>query len=392
MMDMRFLNRVIVMKKLNRKGYMLVEIILASAIAFGVAYFMLDLTMKMKNKNDDMVVSTLVSTDQVIVTKKLMDYAISEKKEFDCAELDISNKAIMYRGNTINILNEYVGNITKDDIVCTNDQEKGSIHIDIPLFVKQLRKKDFNITVDYKYSTLNNTPTCSRITENYTCANNASGSNPVFTYTGNCEVICEDDNKENWRIKFLTTGELSLSMNMNIDAFLVGGGGHGNNSRGGGGGYTTTIKDINIKKGYNYIVNIGASEEETSIKENNGNVLGNALGGKGKDGGNLGGLSGASGNYCNGPGTGECEGQYWCNDCSNGKVYGTNGETCEFGEGTKDGCTRGNEFSYAVGGRGGGCCTGHDYTEKGLTGDNSGHGGDGNKEGSTGIVVIRNKR
>ena len=35
----------------NNKGYMLVEIILASVIAFGITYFIVDLTIKLKNKN-----------------------------------------------------------------------------------------------------------------------------------------------------------------------------------------------------------------------------------------------------------------------------------------------------------------------------------------------------
>ena len=54
-------------KKLDNKGYMLVEIVLASALAVGFAYFLLDLTIKLKNKNDDLFVSTVVLTDQAII-------------------------------------------------------------------------------------------------------------------------------------------------------------------------------------------------------------------------------------------------------------------------------------------------------------------------------------
>ena len=49
--------------KLNRKGYMLVEIILASAIAFGVGYFILQMVINLKNKNDDLLVETLSAID-----------------------------------------------------------------------------------------------------------------------------------------------------------------------------------------------------------------------------------------------------------------------------------------------------------------------------------------
>ena len=61
------------------------------------------------------------------------------------------------------------------------------------------------------------------------------GSVPVkdkdFTYTGNCEVI--DDSTEmgvNWRIKFLTSGVLTLKDERLVDVFLVGGGGNGGTS------------------------------------------------------------------------------------------------------------------------------------------------------------------
>ena len=38
------------MKKLNNKGYLTVEVVLASVIAFGLAYFLLNLTIKVKDK------------------------------------------------------------------------------------------------------------------------------------------------------------------------------------------------------------------------------------------------------------------------------------------------------------------------------------------------------
>lgn len=56
----------------NNKGYMLVEIILASTIAFALAYFMLELTLKVKGKNDDLLVDTLMATDKTIISNKIM--------------------------------------------------------------------------------------------------------------------------------------------------------------------------------------------------------------------------------------------------------------------------------------------------------------------------------
>ena len=102
------------------------------------------------------------------------------------------------------------------------------------------------------------------------------GSVPVkdkdFTYTGNCEVI--DDSTEmgvNWRIKFLTSGVLTLKYERLVDVFLVGGGGNGGTSNysnngsgngfycsgaGGGGGYTKTVLNVTLEKevGINIII------------------------------------------------------------------------------------------------------------------------------------------
>ena len=99
--------------KLNNKGYMLVEIILASALAFGLAFFIIDLTIKLKNKNDDLMVETLISTDRAIINNKLMDYAKEEENNFDCSKLTIENNTIKYDGNIIDIVNDY-GNIESD--------------------------------------------------------------------------------------------------------------------------------------------------------------------------------------------------------------------------------------------------------------------------------------
>ena len=66
------------MKNSNNKGYMLVEIILAFAITFALLYFMMDLVFKIKNKNDDLLVETIVKTDSTIIANKLMELAKNE--------------------------------------------------------------------------------------------------------------------------------------------------------------------------------------------------------------------------------------------------------------------------------------------------------------------------
>lgn len=130
--------------KLNNKGYMLVEIILASAIAFGVAYFLLELTIKLKNKNDDMFVKTLTSTDQAIITNIIMEDLYSGgANSFNCDNIKINGNAFTYNGKT-NVVNEYakLGNKT-----CANSSSE--ISITIPLKVEIL-DDDFNINIKYK--------------------------------------------------------------------------------------------------------------------------------------------------------------------------------------------------------------------------------------------------
>ena len=68
---------------MNNKGYMLVEIILASALAMIVAYFVIELTIKLKNKNDDLLVKTLVATDQAIIYNTIMK-DLNSLESVDC--------------------------------------------------------------------------------------------------------------------------------------------------------------------------------------------------------------------------------------------------------------------------------------------------------------------
>ena len=59
--------------KLNNKGYMLVEVIVASAIALIMAYFLVDITITLTNKNNDYYVESTLITDKNLITKEIMD-------------------------------------------------------------------------------------------------------------------------------------------------------------------------------------------------------------------------------------------------------------------------------------------------------------------------------
>ena len=85
---------------------------------------------------------------------------------------------------------------------------------------------------------------------------------PRFTYTGTYTLI--DDGNRNWRIKFLSSGTLTLEANVTIDVFCVGGGGGGINVSDnywpgcGGGGYTRTYTSVVLQAGVSYSVVVGS--------------------------------------------------------------------------------------------------------------------------------------
>ena len=141
------------MLKINNKGYMLVEIILASAIAFGIGYFILQMVINLKNKNDDLFVETQTVTDQTIITNKIMKYIEKEGEDFDCSELtvDIDNNKILYRNDIIDIVNEYA-TIEDIDNYCTKTDD--GLNVTIPMSVKQMSDKDFDVKLNYRYDTV----------------------------------------------------------------------------------------------------------------------------------------------------------------------------------------------------------------------------------------------
>ena len=59
--------------KLNRKGYMLVEIIIASVIAMSVSYYLLNLTYKFKNLSTDITNDYFYTNDKILITKNIMN-------------------------------------------------------------------------------------------------------------------------------------------------------------------------------------------------------------------------------------------------------------------------------------------------------------------------------
>lgn len=59
--------------KLNRKGYLIVEIIVASVLAMGIAFFLIRLTISFSRKDEDIYKSITFTNDKNIITNKIMD-------------------------------------------------------------------------------------------------------------------------------------------------------------------------------------------------------------------------------------------------------------------------------------------------------------------------------
>ena len=189
---------------LNRKGYMLVEIILASVIAFGIAYFILDMTIKLKNKNDDLLVETQVMTDKTIINNKLMKYAIDKGQEFDCSKLAVEGNTISYDGDTIDILNGYT-NIEYNSNNCKVDIDKATISVHIGLDVPQMADKNFDINLNYRYRIIDNeAPTCELLAD----ANKVSFSKKE----DNESVIAFDIIKTGDIVDYDNTSSLSIAV------------------------------------------------------------------------------------------------------------------------------------------------------------------------------------
>lgn len=158
------------MKKtiLNNKGYMLVEVIIASVMALVVAYFLIDVTIKMVNKNNDYYLKSVLLADKNIITKEIMDdfndsniyvtnieyldntdYKKGIKITFsngDKKELKIESNKIIY-GNYIKQFNE---NITIGDIDITHEQDNETLSIKIPAY-SNYSDEDYGIKIAIKY-------------------------------------------------------------------------------------------------------------------------------------------------------------------------------------------------------------------------------------------------
>lgn len=121
--------------KLNRKGYLTIEIILGATIAFAIAFFLMEITIKMVNVTEDNYKDIVVITDNALVIssiKKLLDN--KEITNITCSSnictityddidntthtthLSIDNRSVIYKESTnylyVKELDKSLSNIT----------------------------------------------------------------------------------------------------------------------------------------------------------------------------------------------------------------------------------------------------------------------------------------
>lgn len=136
---------------LNRKGYLTVDVILASVVAVSIAIFLMEITIKLVNITDDEYVSTDLMTDKALIIKNIKSLI----------EDDIKNnsiKSVTCDGNscTIHYLNyDKILKIDNNKVYYSNNYSKeldSSLTNLVLNYYTENDYYDFYITADNKFS------------------------------------------------------------------------------------------------------------------------------------------------------------------------------------------------------------------------------------------------
>ncbi len=154
------------MKKLNKKGYLTIEIILGSVIAFAIAFFLIEITAKMISNNDDTFRDTIITTDNALIisgVKEVVENAGTGIIEIKCennscnitfsdgvnGKLYIKENKVIYEEDNveqyIKQLDSSLTNITLDSSIKGKPDNKNNIYFKIT---------GKNIFLDKEYNTI----------------------------------------------------------------------------------------------------------------------------------------------------------------------------------------------------------------------------------------------
>ena len=133
--------------KLNNKGYMIIEIIMASMITFGIAYFLFDLTVNLKNKSDDIQKKTVVMKDRAIIENYIMK-ALNNGTGIGCE----TDKILSYKNNDdqdhkIGVADDYIYDKVGDEY---QYKKKSNDYISFLGFSCNDNETKINITIEIK--------------------------------------------------------------------------------------------------------------------------------------------------------------------------------------------------------------------------------------------------
>ena len=129
------------MRKLNNKGYLLVEIIVAATLALGIGYFLVRLTIKFSKQEEDIYYSLYNTNEKSILTRAIMEDiesigATEVKKNGNNIELTYRNgdtKIITVTDNSIGYSDyiwELESNLSIENVTINGDSTKASCTID----------------------------------------------------------------------------------------------------------------------------------------------------------------------------------------------------------------------------------------------------------------------
>ena len=191
----------------------------------------------------------------------------------------------------------------------------------------------------------------------------------------------------NYILTFTGNGTFTLNTgNVTINYLIVGGGGNGGNGQtaiaagGGGGGGAVVNSFFNPESEYVLLINVGNSEQESFIADNNNIRIATASNGRrGNNAAGFPGSGGASGNGNAGGGIGTGGGG---GGGSSGPGSIPNG-----GPGTQF-IINSTTTTYGVGGQGGGSVSGAANSGNGGAGGNTSSGGAGGGAGGSGIIIL----
>lgn len=81
------------MKKLNRRGYLTIEIILGSVIAFAIAFFLIEITAKMISNNNDTFRDTIITTDNALIISGVKSEIEIKSTDTGVSEIECNNNS-----------------------------------------------------------------------------------------------------------------------------------------------------------------------------------------------------------------------------------------------------------------------------------------------------------